>query len=384
MSQHSNTDQPSPHFILDDSLIYVNHAAVSPWPLKTAETVKHFADENARLGSRHYQRWLQTEQELRDRLATLIHARSSDEIALLKNTSEGLSVIAYGLSWQAGDNIIISNEEFPSNFIVWNSLADQGVRLIQVDISGDNPEQALIEQMDEHTKLLSISAVQYASGRRLDLIKLGRACREHNILFCVDAIQQIGALEFDVEAMQADFVVADGHKWMLGPEGLALFYCRRKRIPQLQLKQFGWHMVEDVSRFDAMENWQPASSARRFECGSPNMLAIHALHSSIGLLLELGMEHIEACVLERVQYLIQRFSDMDDIEILSPTQSHQHAGIFTFYKQQVDQQKLYDTLVASGVVCALRGGGIRFSPHFYTPFEQLDTLADRVRQYKGS
>ncbi len=381
MTQYSNTDQPSPHFILDDALIYVNHAAVAPWPVQTSLAVQNFAQENAQFGSRHYAQWLQTEQELRQRLAKLINANNDNEIALLKNTSEGLSIIAYGIEWQAGDKIIISHEEFPSNYIVWSSLVDQGVELVRVDISGDDAEQNIIKQLDNSTRLLSISAVQYASGRKLDLKQLGQACRERNILFCVDAIQQIGALQFDVEEIQADFVVADGHKWMLGPEGLALFYCRQERLTELSLKQFGWHMVEDIHNFDAMENWQPAQSARRFECGSPNMLSIHALHSSVQLLLDIGMQNIEQQVLDRVQYLIERFSKMDDINILSPTQRHQHAGIFTFYKQNTDQQKLYQDIVAQGVVCALRGGGIRFSPHCYTPYHQLDQLADLIQHY---
>jgi len=382
MTLHSKPERPSPHFNLDDSLIYVNHAAVAPWPQQTARAVEKFAQENALVGSRHYERWLKIEQELRQKLAALIHADSADEIALLKNTSEGLSVIAYGLTWQRGDKIIISDEEFPSNHIVWSSLANQGVELIRVNLSGDNAEQNIIEQMDNNTRLLSISAVQYASGRKLDLKILGKACRAHNILFCVDAIQQVGALQFNVEEIQADFVVADGHKWMLGPEGLALFYCRRERIAQLQLKQFGWHMVEDLTDFTAMENWQPAKNARRFECGSPNMLSIHALHSSIQLLLEIGMKKVEQAVLDRVQYLIKAFSKMDDINILSPTQRHQHAGIFTFYKHNIEQQKLYDDIVKQGVVCALRGGGIRFSPHFYTCYTQLDKLIDLILQYK--
>jgi len=376
MTAHSNTDQPLPHFILDDSLIYVNHAAVSPWPLQTTRAVQKFAQENAELGSRHYERWLQIEQELRQKLATLIHADSTDEIALLKNTSEGLSVIAYGLNWQRGDNIIISDEEFPSNHIVWSSLANQGVQLIRVNLSGDDAEQNIIRHMNNNTRLLSISAVQYASGRKLDLKQLGQACHARNILFCVDAIQQIGALQFDVNNIQADFVVADGHKWMLGPEGLALFYCRQKHLSQLDLKQFGWHMVEDLSNFDAMDNWQPAHSARRFECGSPNMLSIHALHSSVQLLLDVGMKEIEQQVLDRVQYLIKHFSKMPDIKILSPIQRHQHAGIFTLVKQHTDPQKLYQKIVSQGVVCALRGGGIRFSPHFYTPYPQLDKLIE--------
>ena len=377
MALHMDTDS---YFNLDDKLIYVNHAAVAPWPTKTVEAVKAFADENGKLGSRHYMQWVNIETELRQRLATLIHAASTDEIALLKNTSEGLSVIAYGLDWQAGDNIVISDEEFPSNRIVWESLKSQGVEIRYASLKGSDPEQALMDLIDTKTRLLSISSVQYASGIRIKLEPLGNYCKQHDVLFCVDAIQHIGALELDVQAIQADFVVADGHKWMLGPEGLALFYCREALIDKLKLNQYGWHMVENHLDFDAMDQWQPASSARRFECGSPNMMASHALNASIAVLLEVGMDKIQQAVLDKVQYLIQRFSSLPEIQILSPTDMHRHAGIFTFCKTGVENEHIYKYLVEKGAVCALRGGGVRFSPHFYTPDHKLDTLLEWVQE----
>lgn len=372
----------SSEFNLDPDLIYVNHAAVAPWPQRTVQAVKDFADENGSVGSRHYMEWLKKEQQLKENLATLINAHSSDEIALLKNTSEGLSIIATGISWQAKDNIVISNQEFPSNFIVWDALRASGVELRIADISStEDPEQALINCMDEHTRLLSISAVQYASGLKMNLSRLGDACKSYQSLFCVDAIQQIGALRFDVQEIDADFVVADGHKWMLGPEGLALFYCKQASMQQLQLQQFGWHMVEDLSDFSAMQHWQPAHSARRFECGSPNILTTHALQASISLLLDTGMTEIERAVLNHVQSLIRLFKAIPDVKILSPTEISRHAGIFTFTKKTIKIDDLYQSLVNRGVVCALRGGGIRFSPHFYNQSQELETLAQWVDEF---
>lgn len=366
------------YFNLDDSIIHVNHAAVAPWPVRTVNAVKQFANENGQIGSKRYGDWLQTEIQLRERLARLINAPSADDIALLKNTSEGLSVIAFGLDWRAGDNIVIAEEEFPSNRIVWEALKPLGVEIRLVKLNHDQPEQSLIEQFDERTRLLSISAVQYASGLRMDLQSLGSACHTHNVLYCVDAIQHIGALDFDTQKIQADFVVADGHKWMLGPEGLALFYCRQELRQQLKLHQFGWHMVEDVSDFNKMDHWQPALSARRFECGSPNMLAIHALNASVDILLEIGMSEIEHQILDNVQFLIKHLSSFDEIEILSPMDRHRHAGIFTFRNKNRDSAQLYNELVAKGVICAPRGGGIRISPHFYTSKAQLTQLMEWI------
>ena len=373
-------------FNLDSNLIYLNHAAVAPWPVRTVEAVKQFAIENGEVGSSRYLEWLKVEQQLKQNIATLINAQSADEIALLKNTSEGLSIIARGIQWQPGDNIVICNEEFPSNFIVWDALhtleIDKGIELRIANITGSEyPEKAIIELMDANTRLLSVSAVQYASGLRMNLELLGKACKSYHALYCVDAIQQIGALQFDVQAMDADFVIADGHKWMLGPEGLAMFYCKQSSMDALQLQQFGWHMVEDLSNFDNMHHWQPASSARRFECGSPNTVGTHALNASISLLLERGMHSIEQAVLANVQALIKLFSDLTDIVILSPTDMNRHGGIFTFSKNNTDHELLYQNLVKKGVVCALRGGGIRLSPHYYNQQTEFEKLFEYVNDF---
>jgi len=167
------------YFNLDDNVFYLNHAAVSPWPLQTADAVKAFAEENARQGSKDYDLWLIREKHLRERLAQLINAPSTDEIALLKSTSEGLSLIAYGLRWNSGDNIIIPAEEFPSNRIVWQSLDSLGVETRLIPVSNiDDPEQALLDAMDSNTRLLSCSSVQYATGLKLDIERLGRACKQ--------------------------------------------------------------------------------------------------------------------------------------------------------------------------------------------------------------
>jgi cysteine desulfurase/selenocysteine lyase len=360
-------------FILDDSIIYLNHAAVSPWPRRTAEVVKAFAAENAVFGARHYHAWMATERQLRARLGQLINAASTDEIALLKNTSEALSVVAYGLSWMPGDNVVITDQEFPSNRIVWESLAKFGVETRAATLSRDaSPEEAIISRIDADTRLVSVSSVQYATGLRLDLEKIGAACRELKILFCVDAIQSLGAVALDVQACQADFVVADGHKWLMGPEGVALFYCRAGIMDRLELQQYGWHMVEDQGNYDNPA-WHLAVSARRFECGSPNMTGIHALNASLSLIHETGIPAIEKRVTENSRHLIDYFSaHRGDFELVTPPEDQRHAGIVTFRPLHESIGVLHERLQNENVICALRGGGIRFSPHYYTPREQLD------------
>lgn len=372
------------HFQLDEDIVHLNHAAVAPWPLVTRDAVIAFANENAAIGSQRYDQWLQTEQQLKHKLQRLINAASSDEIALLKNTSEGLSLIAQGLSFQAGDNIVIPEEEFPSNKVVWQALASQGVELrcVSVQHNTDDPEQSLIDVMDDDTRLLSCSSVQYARGLRLDLTRLGTACRQNNTLFCVDAIQSLGALAFDAQACFADFVVADGHKWLCAPEGTALFYCREAVRDQLQLRQYGWHMLKDPFDFSqASTEIQIANSAQRFECGSPNMMGIAALDASLELLLSIGMDKVESDVIANATYLIEQLQVLPDTSILSPVTAGRYAGIVTFNQQSVDTTELYQYLQANDVICACRGGGIRFSPHFYTAHADIDRALHLLAEY---
>jgi len=372
----------SAEFPLDQDICYLNHAAVAPWPRRASEAVKRFAEENATMGAYRYPQWLRVETALREQLRTLLNAQNTDDIALLKNTSEGLSVVAHGLEWRAGDNIVISNEEFPSNRIVWESLRDRGVVVREADLhAADSPEEALLTQVDARTRLLAISSVQYASGIRLDLQRIGDACHEHGILYCIDAIQSLGALPMDVQSLHADFVAADGHKWLLGPEGVAVFYCRTGVREQLQLHQFGWHMIERAGDFDQRE-WRAARSARRFECGSPNMLGIHALHASLSLLLEVGMEAVARGVLDNAAYLLDSLGSLEQVDLITPAAADRHAGIVTFRHRGADAQLLWQYLTEHDVLCAQRGGGIRLSPHFYTEKSKLNDVIKLIYEYK--
>ena len=228
------------------------------------------------------------------------------------------------------------------------------------DPASADPEAALLALCDERTRLVSISSVQYASGLRARLETGGSFCRERGILFCVDAIQRLGALPFDVEAAVADFVVADGHKWMCGPEGLALFWSRPQARERLRLLQYGWHMVEHAGDFERTD-WRPAASARRFECGSPNLLGIHALEASLSVLQDVGVEQIASQLQLRIELAIQEV-EQRGFELLSPRFPERRAGILTFRVPGHDSGELQRALMQRNVICALRGGGVRFSP----------------------
>jgi selenocysteine lyase/cysteine desulfurase len=368
-------------FELDPDIIYLNHAAVAPWPTATRDAVIAFAGENARLGAKNYPQWTQRETGLREKLRQLINAPSIDDIALLKSTSEGLSFIAYGLPWETGDNIVLPASEFPSNRVVWESLNQYGVeiRLIEINAS-EQPELSLIRAMDENTRLLSCSSVQYSNGLRLELEQLGLACRERGILFCVDAIQSLGARRFDVQAVQADFVVADGHKWLLGAEGLALFYCSAALRSSLRLHEYGWHMLKRPGVF-AEQEWEIADTAQRFECGSPNMLGVVALDASLSVLFDAGLEHVENTVLSHSAHLLEELGKLPGVELLTPREDARHAGIVTFRHPQRSPEAMYQAMMQAGIVCAARGGGVRLSPHYHTSEQQLDTALGWISDY---
>lgn len=366
-------------FPQEPGLRYLNHAAVAPWPRRASQAVSAFAEQNMRVGARDYPQWLQVEQRLRARLTRLLNAPSVADVALVKNTSEALSFVAFGLDWRAGDQVVISDQEFPSNRVVWEALRPQGVEVIEVSLAGDDPEAALLAACTPRTRLLAISAVQYASGLRLDLERLGAGCTQRGVLLCIDAIQQLGAQPFDVQASQCAFAMADGHKWMLGPEGLGVFYCRRDLRAQLKLHEYGWHMLEDAGNYDRRD-WQPAKTARRFECGSPNMLGAMALEASLALLEEVGMAQVATLIEARIAQLHTGIAALPGAHLLSPQEPARRAGILTFSLTERDNAQLFESLKQQQVVCAQRGGGIRLSPHFYTPEGVIEETLELLRQ----
>jgi len=376
--------KPDENFPLDPNICYLNHAAVSPWPSCTARAVSDFADENVKFGASHYPKWLKVEQSLRENLATLIQASSSKDIALAKSTSEALSMIAYGINWKAGDEIIISDQEFPSNRIVWESLTQFGVKVVIAELCSESPIQDIENCVSANTRLISISSVQYASGLVMDLAALSQICKNNKILLCVDAIQSLGAIPFNQSVIDADFIVADGHKWMMSAEGLALFYIKPEHQKTMKLTQYGWHMIKNRGNYDEI-SWQPADDATRFECGSPNMLGIHAMNASIGFILDIGIDEVYRQLKLRVIYLIDKLRSISNIEFLSNTDPKDTlSGIVSFKIPHKDLKSFQATIMNRGVICAYRGGGIRLSPHFYTPLSVLDKAVEMIQELSSS
>jgi len=358
--------------------LYANHAAMAPWPRVTRDSVIAFAEENCQLGPQKYARWLLRETRLREALAKLINADSADDIALLKNTTEGISTVATGIDWRKGDNLVLPADEFPSNRLPWLALQALGVEIREVDIrASKDPEKALLARMDERTRLLSVSAVQWIDGLKLRLETLGAACHNQGVLFFVDAIQHLGALQMDVQACHIDFLAADGHKWLLAPEGIAVFYCHAGVRGELKLQQHGWRMMDDPYLFER-DNWLPSDSAIRFEAGSPNMLGQAALYASVGLLLDVGMQNVEACIAKNSMSLADGLSEIGGIELVRSFEPNNFSGIVSFKTPGRDLREIYQALKKSHLACAIRADAIRLSPHFYQTGKPVTDILNAI------
>lgn len=367
-------------FPILERCLYANHAAIAPWPARVARAVKAFADEASQQGALGYRHWLARERALRERLAEFIGAASADDIALLKNTSEGVSLFAAGVPLEPGDNLVIPAGEFPSNRLPWLAQRARGAEVREVSVPRDgDAEQALLDAIDRRTRVLAVSAVHWANGFRLDIERLGAHCQRAGVLFFVDAIQQLGALPLDVQAAHVDGLAADAHKWLLGPEGIAVFHTSERAREQLVLQQHGWHMLERPFHFDVPER-EPVAGAQRFEAGSPNSLGQAALHEALGLLLEFGMEHVARRVLANTAMLVDGLGRIDGLRCQAPPDEHRRSGIVGFEPLQGALPDWLARLKDHGVVAAMRGATIRLSPHFYQGEEQIAGVLDAVRR----
>lgn len=357
-------------FPVTERLIYLNHAGVSPIPSRSAEAGCRQLFRSRDEGAYRGRAWMEEAGEARDRFATLIGA-SSEEVAFIKNTSEGLSIVAAGFPWKAGDNLVTSNVEFPSNIYPWLRLETRGVEIRMVQArDGRVPREDLFAACDEKTRMIALSSVEFANGYRNDLAPIGEFCRKQGIFFCVDAIQSLGVLPIDVKSCGIDALAADGHKWLLAPEGIGGFYLSREVLEMVEPVVLGWHSVRNRFDFDHYD-FRLSPDARRFEPGSFNMVGIAAFGASLGLLLEVGVERIW----ERVRRLTDRVIESAEragYELISPRNPEDRSGIVTFRVPGADPQALWKSLLARGVVCSPRSGGIRVSPHFYNTPEEID------------
>lgn len=355
-------------FPVTENLIYLNHAAVAPLPLTASEALREFADDACRFGSLHYSDWLATYEGLRKATARLIGS-SPDEIALVKNTSEGIATVAIGLDWRPGDKIVAFTEEFPANYYPWKRLESKGICVILLPV--DAPLER-IEHACRDARLLSISFVQYLGGRRADLNSIGAICRQHNVVFFVDAIQGLGAFPLDVRAAHIDALAADGHKWLLGPEGCGILYISRKLQEQVEPVEFGWTNVAGYADY-ASRDMSLRPDAGRYECGTLNTIGCYGLLASVKFLLEVGINPIAVAV-QALGDQIAHGVTAKGYEVLGARTPETGAGIVTFRKPGADSTAIVHELHQKGIIAAPRQGWIRTSPHFYIAPEEIDRM----------
>ena len=373
-----NWERTRSFFPVTQTLAYLNHAGVAPISTRVAEALARYAMEATHKGAFDYARTYDAEIErVRGRAAQLIGAQR-DEIAFVKNTSEGLGLVAAGLDWQRGDRVVVCDLEYPSNVYAWWSLRSRGVETVMLRSRDGALPLESVEDALRHprTRLLALSSVEFGSGARNDLLALGRLCRERGVLFCVDAIQSLGCFPLDVDACHVDFLAADGHKWLLSVEGCGLFFCRRALIESLTPRVVGWRSMTDNLDFDRY-HYELQPGAGRFEEGTPNTPGIFALGAAIDLLLELGVAAIGERVLELTDRLCAALAARG-AEIASPRAPGQASGIVAFRLPDEPPGRTAARLRAAGVFVVERRGCVRASPHFYNSPADLDRLVDAL------
>ncbi len=356
--------------------IYMNHAGIAPISQSVYRAMDGMLQDVTRNGMTNLPGWDDVCSRTRESAARLIGADAS-EIAFVKNTSEGILMAANGLTWRQGDNVVIPDRGFPANVYPWLNLRSQGVEVRRVpEVDGRIPLDDLLNAVDDRTRVLSVSSVEFASGFRHDLREIGRFCRSRGVLFFVDVIQSLGALPLDVADAEIDFVSADAHKWLLGPEGIGVFYCSRRARRRLRVVNLGWANVVEPRDFLSYDTTLLPDS-QRFECGTLNTVGIHGLGAGLDLLLRIGIENIESRVLSLTDQLCAGLEDKG-CRVVSSRAPGERSGIVVFHHSRFDSESIFQKLSDARVVCAIRGGGIRLSPHFYNTEEEVDRVLDAI------
>jgi selenocysteine lyase/cysteine desulfurase len=360
------------HFPVRDRLIYLNHAAVAPLSKPAADAIKSLADDCCEFGSLHYPAWLEAYQGLRAAAARLTGAKAT-EIALVKNTSEGIATVATGIDWKPGDRIVGFREEFPANLYPWRRLEAKGVEATWLSVFDP------LDRIDEAcrgARLLSISFVGFLNGYRAPVREIGEICKRRGCIYFVDAIQGLGAFPLNVRDCHIDALAADGHKWLLGPEGCGLLYVSEALQERVEPVEFGWTNVANYADY-ASRDMTLRRDAGRYECGTLNTIGSFGLRASLEMLLEIGVEYIAPAV----QALGDRIAAgvrAKGYELLCERTPATGAGIVSFRKPGVDAGAVVARLRERGIAAAPRAGWVRTSPHFYIAPGEIDRMVEEL------
>ncbi|HEY7182484.1 MAG TPA: aminotransferase class V-fold PLP-dependent enzyme [Blastocatellia bacterium] len=371
-------------FPVTENYVYLNHAAVCPISIPVYERMRRHTRDLLENGAVNFRDWLAAIEHTREMAARLINS-GPDEIAFAPDTSAGLAMIANGVDWRAGDNVVIADCEFPANAIPWMRIKREfGVEVKMARERDCRLEtEEILALIDDRTRVVALSFVEFASGFRNDLAAIGRHCRERDVLFVVDAIQGLGALRLDVEACAIDALSADAHKFLLGPDGVALFYVSRRAMERVKPTLVGWLSVEDPE--DYLNYDQPyAPGARRFEAGALNTAGVAGLGAAIELSLQVGIEKIESHLLDLGDYLCERLQGSQErlmdrgYRVASSRRDGEKSAIICIQHEKYSAQELYHLLDDRRIITTPRLGRLRISPHFYNTREEIDRLIEAL------
>jgi selenocysteine lyase/cysteine desulfurase len=373
----SNEELRRHEFPVVQNKIFLGHAAVCPLPRRVAQAMNDCAtggslgDQEAFVINRL--------NDARSAGAKLLRCQP-DEIALVGPTSLALSLVAAGLQFRKGDNVLVYHDDYPSNVYPWMALAERGVkvRLLNIRHLGAIRKIDVMGQVDEDTKLVALASSHFISGHRLEHDEIGKFLRERGILFCLDAIQTLGALPTTVE--NVDFLAADSHKWMLGPCGAGLLYVKKNLQAKLNPPVYGWHNVHSPD-FVAQEKIELRPGAKKFEAGTHNLVGLVGLLAAMELLLEVGVENIARELLRKRAWLVPALQAKGYTVLNAEPKPENAGGITSFFAPGKDLAALQQKLADNGVVASLRTDRkrqnyIRFSPHFYNTDAELQRAVD--------
>ncbi|MBV8071843.1 MAG: aminotransferase class V-fold PLP-dependent enzyme [Acidobacteriaceae bacterium] len=359
-------------FPVTNNIVYLNHAAVAPLCRPAADAMKALVEEACLFGSLHYDKWMESYSGLRRATARLINA-SPDEIAIVKNTSEGIATVALGIGWKPGDRVVAFREEFPSNYYPWLRLEARGVEVRWLSIY--DPLERVAEAV-RGARLLAISYVNYLSGYRVNLTEIGRLCRAEGCFFLVDAIQGMGVLPLDVEESHVDALAADGHKWMLGPEGNGVLYVRKEWLDAIEPAEFGWTNPANYADYSSRDmTLRP--DAGRYECGTLNTVGCFGLRAALEFLLSVGIDSIAPAVLAVTEQL-ESGARAKGYETMIPRTGDTGSGIVSLRHPAIDSRQVVSELRRKRISAAPRQGWVRMSPHFYITPEQIDQVLEAL------
>lgn len=360
--------------------VYLNHAAVSPFSVDIIKSQNDYFEIRSKGDVDTYPFLMDKRQQLKENIAKLINGQA-DHIAIISNTSEGLNWLVNGLEWHLGDRILLTDYEFPSNVYPFLNLKRFGV---EVDFVKNKNGKILLEDIEStitpETKLLSISFVEFLNGFRNNLYEIGKICKARDILFSVDGIQGIGALQFDVQKFDVDFVSNGGHKWLMGPQGCGFMYIAPELHPKLKPVFAGWLSVKDSWNFlDYQLDF--LDDAGRYEIGTMNAMGVVGLKAATDILVNVSTKQIEGHLLSLGNYLIESMQDVG-FTLNGSTETCERSGISSFiYKDPDKIDGLFQYLKENRIHISVRNGALRISPHFYNNKSDIDALVGACRSY---